>query len=132
MRERPYRIFYAGRIDQSFDVIVPNYFANFKYVKVKAINLGLDITYDYSNNIGLFCTAHTFDAFYGTGTRYLSNPMEMNNFMFNITPLIEGMKSPYAYLPYENQYRFFFKDLSETQTPSDITLILELEPINFN
>ncbi len=132
MRERPYRIFYAGKITDTFDVIVPNYFANFKYVKVKAINFGLDITYEYSNNIALFCNEHSFDAFYGRGTQYLQHPSEFNNYMFNITPLLDGMKSPYAYLPYRNQYRFYFKDLSEIQTPSEITLVLELEPINFN
>ena len=132
MRERPYRIFYVGKISDTFDIIVPNYFANFKYVKVKAINLGLDISYEYSNNIGLFCNYHSFDAFYGTGTHYLNNPSEINEFMFNFSPLLEGMKAPYAYLPYNNLYRFYFKDLSEMQTPSEITLILELEPVNFN
>ena len=52
--------------------------------------------------------------------------------MFNVSPLLEGMKSSYAYLPYTNLYSFYFRDLSDAQIPTDITLILELEPINFN
>lgn len=132
MKERPYRIFFCGGISERFDIIVPNYFANFNYVKVKAINLGLEVTNDYSVNIGLFCRHHNFDAFYGKGTRFLNNPSEINNYMFNVTPLLEGTKPPYAYLPYDKQYSFYFKDLSDGQIPTGITLILELEPINFN
>lgn len=132
MKERPYRIFYVGNISERFDIIVPNYFANFNYVKVKAINFGIDVSKDHSINIGLFCSHHSFDAFYGTGTRFLNNPSEINRYMFNVTPLLEGAKPPYTYLPYDKQYRFYFKDLSEGQIPSGITLILELEPINFN
>ena len=132
MRERPYRIFFCGKNTEMFDVIVPNYFAKFKYVKVKAINLGLDNSYDYSKNIALFCRHHTFDAIYGRGTHYLQNPSEFNDYMFNVSPLLEGTKSLYAYLPYTNLYSFYFRDLSDAQIPTDITLILELEPINFN
>ena len=132
MRERPYRIFFIGKITETFDIIVPNYFANFNYVKVKAINFGLDISNGQSKNIGLFCSKHYFDAFYGNGSKYLNNPSEINRFMFNIVPLLNGMKTLYAYLPYQNQYHFYFRDLSDGQIPSDISLVLELEPINFN
>lgn len=132
MREKPYRIIFIGKLGETFDITVPNYFAKFNYVKVKAINFGIDITKDRSTNIGLFCFNHYFDAFYGEGTRYLSSPSEINRFMFNITPLLEGMKPPYAYLPYQNQYKFYFRDLSEGQIPSEISLVLELEPVNFN
>lgn len=132
MREKPYRIIFIGKLGKTFDITVPNYFAKFKYVKVKAINFGIDITKDHSINIGLFCFSHYFDAFYGEGTRYLSSSSEINRFMFNITPLLEGMKPPYAYLPYQNQYKFYFRDLSEGQIPSEISLVLELEPVNFN
>lgn len=132
MRERPYRICFIGKINDMFDIIVPNYFANFNYVKVKAINFGIDVTNEYSINIGLFCRHHSFDAFYGTGTRFLNNPSEINNYMFNVTPLLEGAKPLYAYLPYTNHYQFYCRDLSDGQIPSGITLILELEPINFN
>lgn len=132
MRERPYRVCFAGRIGETFNIIVPNYFANFNYVKVKVINLGIDVPPDNSTNIGLFCFDHYFDAFYGDGTKFLKNPSEINRFMFNIIPLVNGVKSQYAYLPYRKQYTFYFRDLSAGQIPTELTLILELEPVNFN
>ena len=115
---------------EMFDILLPNYFANYKYVKVKCINAGVD-EYDYISNVGLFCRNHFYDATYGGGTSLLERP-EFNYFMFNFANVINGSKSVYAYLPYSNRYTFYTKNLSVNPGRTQLTLILELEPINFN
>lgn len=113
-----------------FDILLPNYFANYKYVKVKCINAGVD-SFDYIYNIGLFCNNHCYDAFYGNGITFLERP-EFNSFMFNISTVINGSKSVYAYLPYSGRYTFYTKNLTNNPGRTELSLILELEPINFN
>ena len=113
-----------------FDIYLPNYFANYKYVKVKCINAGVD-SIEYCSNIGLFCDDHYYDAFYGKGITLLEVP-EFNPFLFNIATVINGSKSVYAYLPYKDRYRFHTKNLTNNPGRTELTLILELEPINFN
>ena len=130
MKERPYRILFCGRDMENFDIFLPNYFANYKYVKVKCINAGVD-TIDYTCNIGLFCDDHYYDATYGQGISLLEVP-EFNQFMFNMATVINGSKSVYAYLPYRDRYRFHTKNLTNNPGRTEISLILELEPINFN
>ena len=130
MKEKPYRILYCGHDAEWFDIIVPNYFANYKYVKVKCVNAGVD-SLDYISNIGLFCNEHCYDATYGGGVTFLQ-PSEYESFMFNLAPLINGSKSVYAYLPYRNIYRFYAKNLTENAGRTELTITLELEPINFN
>ena len=130
MKERPYRILYCGKDMEMFDILLPNYFANYKYVKVKCINAGVD-EYDYISNVGLFCRNHFYDATYGGGTSLLERP-EFNYFMFNFANVINGSKSVYAYLPYSNRYTFYTKNLTVNPGRTQLTLILELEPINFN
>lgn len=130
MKERPYRILYCGKDMEIFDIFLPNYFANYKYVKVKCINAGVD-DYDYISNVGLFCNDHYYDAFYGNGTSLLERP-EFNRFMFNIANVINGSKAVYAYLPYKDRYTFYTKNLTTNPGRTQLTLILELEPINFN
>ena len=132
MKEKPYRIFICGSDSEIFNVIVPNYFANYKYVKVKAINAGIDTNDNLPNNIGLFCKDHSYNATYGNGIYYLNLKEDFNYFMFNISPIVNGSKSVYSYLPYRNTYSFFMKNLTAERTPVELTLILELEPINFN
>ena len=133
MRERPYRILICGRDNEQFDVIVPNYFANYNYVKVKGINVGISSIEKEPNIIGLFCNDHCYNATYGNGMVQLHKD-EFNYFMFNIISLLNGSKSVYTYLPYRNKYSFYLSNLSEDPwgSVSDLTLILELEPINFN
>ena len=130
MKEKTYRILYCGHDTEWFDIIVPNYFANYKYVKVKCVNAGVD-SLDYISNIGLFCNEHCYDATYGEGVTFLQ-PSEYESFMFNLAPLINGSKSVYAYLPYRNIYRFYAKNLTENTGRTELTITLELEPINFN
>ena len=130
MKERPYRILYCGRDTEIFDIIVPNYFANYKYVKVKCINAGVD-SMDYICNVGVFCYDHYYDRTYGGGISFLQPP-EFEQFMFNIAPVINGSKSVYTYLPYRERYRFFTKNLSNNPGRTELTITLELEPINFN
>ena len=130
MKERPYRILYCGKDTELFDVFLPNYFANYKYVKVKCINAGVD-DYDYISNVGLFCMEHYYDAFYGQGISTLQRA-EFNPFMFNITAVINGSKSVYTYLPYRDTYSFYAKNLTTNTGNTELTLILEFEPINFN
>ena len=130
MKERPYRILFCGKDMDPFVILLPNYFANYKYVKVKCINAGID-SMDYVCNIGLFCSDHCFDAKYGKGITFLDN-IEFDQFMFNISTVINGSKSIYAYLPYRDKYTFFARNLTETPGRTDLTLILEFEPINFN
>lgn len=130
MKERPYRILYCGLDARLFRINVPNYFANYKYVKVKCINAGVD-SLEYVSNIGLFCNEHYYDATDGEGIQFLP-PSEFDTFMFNIAPLINGSKSVYAYLPYRNEYIFFARNLTENPGRTQLTIILELEPINFN
>lgn len=115
---------------EEFDILLPNYFANYKYVKVKCINAGLD-DYSYISNVGLFCRSHFYDATYGNGISLLEGP-EFNPFMFNITTVINGSKSVYTYLPYSARYTFYTKNLTTNPGRTQLTLILELEPINFN
>ena len=123
MKEKPYRIFYWGKIDQNFEVLVPNSFANHQYVKVKAISVGMDLLL---YNICLFCDQHSHDAIYGNGKH------DFNKCMFNLSSLVYGKESSYAYLPYRNKYTFSIKDLSDSYNSMSVSLILELEPINFN
>ena len=130
MKERPYRILFCGKDRESFDILLPNYFANYKYVKVKCINAGVD-SIDYTCNIGLFCNDHYYDAYYGEGITLLERP-EFNPFMFNISTVINGSKSVYAYLPYRDRYRFYMRNLTNNPVRTELSLILELEPINFN
>ena len=115
---------------EMFDITLPNYFANYKYVKVKCINAGVD-SLDYTFNIGLFCNDHCYDVTYGTGISFLEVP-EFDSFMFNISTLINGSKSVYAYLPYRGRYTFYTKNLTSNPGRTELTIILELEPINFN
>lgn len=130
MREKPYRILFCGQDNEQFDVVVPNYFANYKYVKVKCVNAGYDSNKNIYN-IGLFCQDHCYNATYGFGINYLESS-EFDSFMFNFGPLVNGSKSVYAYLPYRNLYTFYTKNLTIDPGRTDLTLILELEPINFN
>ena len=130
MKERPYRILFCGKDRENFDIFLPNYFANYKYVKVKCINAGVDLV-DYTCNIGLFCKEHYYDVVYGEGITLLEQP-EFNPFMFNIASVINGSKSVYAYLPYRDRYSFYTKNLTNIPGRMEILLILELEPINFN
>ena len=132
MKEKPYRIFYCGDDRSEFDVLVPNYFANYKYVKIKGINAGIDTYENLPNNIGLFCDEHSYNATYGDGICFLNLREDFNYFMFNVTPLLNGSKSVCTYLPYRNKYRFYFKNLSADPTATEMTLIFELEPVNFN
>lgn len=115
---------------EMFDIILPNYFANYKYVKVKCINAGVD-SFDYTFNVGLFCNDHCYDATYGKGISLLER-QEFDPFMFNISTLINGSKSVYAYLPYRGRYTFYTKNLTANPGRTDLTIIIELEPINFN
>ena len=131
MKERPYRILYCGRDAQTFTVNIPNYFANYKYVKVKCVNAGIDANDGFIYNLGLFCNEHYYDAKYGKGINYLDN-REFDSFMFNISPLLNGSKSVYAYLPYRSSYIFYTKNLTVDPGRMDLTLTLELEPVNFN
>lgn len=130
MRERPYRVLYCGKDMETFDILLPNYFANYKYVKVKCINAGVDSA-DYIFNIGLFCNDHCYDATYGRGTDLLPS-QEFDPFMFNISTVINGAKSVYAYLPYRGRYTFYTKNLTNNPGRTYISITLELEPINFN
>ena len=123
MKEKPYRIIYWGKTDQNFEVLVPNSFANHQYVKVKAISVGMDLL---RYNICLFCDQHSHDAIYGNGIH------DFNKCMFNLSSLVYGKESSYAYLPYRNKYTFSIKDLSDSFNSMSVSLILELEPINFN
>ena len=123
MKEKPYRIFCWEVTNQNFEVLVPNSFANYQYVKVKAISVGMDLL---SYNIYLFCDQHSHDATYGNG-KY-----DFNKCMFNLSSLVYGKESSYAYLPYRNKYTFLIKDLSNSFNTMSVSLILELEPINFN
>lgn len=115
---------------EMFDILLPNYFANYKYVKVKCINAGVD-SLDYVCNIGLFCSDHSYDATYGNGISLLERS-EFDPFMFNIANVINGSKPVYAYLPYSGRYKFYTKNLTTNPGRMQLTLILELEPINFN
>ena len=123
MKEKPYRIFCWEVTDQNFEVLVPNSFSNYQYVKVKAISVGMDLL---SYNIYLFCDQHSHDAIYGNGI------YDFNKCMFSLSSLVYGKESSYAYLPYRNKYTFSIKDLSGGLTTMSVSLILELEPINFN
>ena len=115
---------------EPFDILLPNYFANYKYVKVKCVNAGLDDP-QFISNVGLFCRDHCYDALYGKGISLLERA-EFNPFMFNISTVVNGSKSVYAYLPYRNIYRFYAKNLTENTGRTELTITLELEPINFN
>lgn len=130
MKEKPYRILFCGRDMEIFDILLPNYFANYKYVKVKCINAGVD-SLDYVFNIGLFCRDHCYDATYGRGIGNLPS-QEFDSFMFNVSTIINGSKSAYAYLPYRDRYTFYAKNLTSNPGVTDLTIILELEPIIFN
>ena len=130
MKEKPYRILFCGKDREIFDIFLPNYFANYKYVKVKCINAGVD-SIDYCCNIGLFCSDHCYDAYYGQGISFLERA-EFNRFMFNISTVINGSKSVYAYLHYRDRYTFYAKNLTNNPGDTELSLILELEPINFN
>lgn len=130
MKERPYRFLYCGKDMEPFDIVVPNYFANYKYVKVKCINAGVDST-DFTCNIGLFCNEHCYDATYGRGMSFLQPP-EFEQFMFNVAPVINGSKSVYAYLPYRGRYTFYARNLTNNPGRTELTITIELEPINFN
>ena len=130
MKERPYRILFCGKDREHFDILLPNYFANYKYVKVKCINVGIDDP-EYISNVGLFCNDHCYDGTYGNGISFLERP-EFDSFMFNITTVLNGSKSVYAYLPYRDRYTFYAKNLTVAPGRTEISLILELEPINFN
>lgn len=129
MKDKPYRIFYCGITDQSFEILVPNSFANYQYVKVKAISVGMDML---PYNVYLLCDQHYHDAIYGDGIYDFNDKTEFNKCMFNLSSLVYGKESSYAYLPYRNKYTFSFKDISGEYNSMGITLILELEPINFN
>ena len=130
MKERPYRVLYCGKDMEMFGISLPNYFANYKYVKVKCVNAGVD-DYDYITNVGLFCRDHCYDATYGKGITLLESP-EFDPFMFNVTNVINGSKSVCAYLPYRGGYTFYTKNLTTNPGRTQLTLILEFEPINFN
>ena len=130
MKERPYRILFCGKDRDHFDILLPNYFANYNYVKVKCINAGVD-SIDYTCNIGLFCNNHCYDATYGEGISFLERP-EFDSFMFNMSTVINGSKSVYAYLPYRDRYTFCTRNLTSNPGRTELSLILELEPINFN
>ena len=130
MKERPYRILYCGKDMDVFDIFLPNYFANYKYVKVKCINVGVDEA-EYISNIGLFCRDHCYEATYGNGISFLDRA-EFDSFMFNIMTVTNGSKPVYAYLPYKDRYSFYAKNLTVTPGRTLLTIILELEPVNFN
>lgn len=130
MKERPFRILFCGKDMETFDITLPNYFANYKYVKVKCINAGVD-TMDYICNIGVFCNHHCYDVTFGRGIDFLKPP-EFDTFMFNVAPVINGSKSVYAYLPYIGRYTFHTKNLTNNPGRTNLTITLEFEPINFN
>lgn len=129
MKDKPYRIFYCGTTDQNFEVIIPNSFANYQYVKVKAVSVGMDML---PYNICLFCDQHYHDAIYGDGIYEFTDKTEFNKCMFNLSSLVYGKESSYAYLPYRNKYTFLIKDISGGYNSMGVSLVLELEPINFN
>lgn len=124
MKGRPYNVIWSGFCTTPINIDLPNYFSNYKYIKVKIKDIFS--SNNQFNILYLRCTNFNYDRIYGSPTNVT------DHCVLNLTRYLnDGNKIPSFKIPYKKEINMSFVFTLLQDVPIEtIYLSFEFIPVN--